>query len=218
MKRILSGLALSAVAFSAQAAMDFEGLPVGTGVAITSQIPGVTISATGGQNKAFVYDTTQNGADPDLTGPFINVDDPNGARLNAGLVLIIQENNRNTPDDNAGGGTLTLDFDKPTTAISIDVFDVDPRSTVKLFDAAGSELGNYGLQDTDTNSSPNFFERVFFNGNIGISNVSSIQVNFSRSGAIDNVATVPLPAAAWLFGSGLIGLATLKRRKKQERT
>jgi hypothetical protein len=79
-------------------------------------------------------------------------------------------------------------------------------------------LGNYDLQDTDTNSSPNFFERVFFNGNIGISNVSSIEINFSKSGAIDNVATVPMPAAAWLFGSGLIGLATLKRRKNQERT
>jgi hypothetical protein len=29
-----------------------------------------------------------------------------------------------------------------------------------------------------------------------------------------SVSAVPIPAAAWLFGSGLIGLAGLKRRQK----
>lgn len=28
------------------------------------------------------------------------------------------------------------------------------------------------------------------------------------------VAEVPIPAAAWLFGSGLIGLATIARKRK----
>lgn len=217
MKKILSSLALSAFAVSAQSAIDFEGLPVGTGVAITNQISGVTVSATGGIGQAYVYDTTSNGADPDLTGPFTNIADPGGDKLTAGLVLIVQENNNNTPDDNAGGGTLKLDFANPTTAISIDVFDMDDGSTVKLFDTAGTELGNYALQNTDTNSTPNFFERVLFNGAAGIAGVKSIEVSLSRSGAIDNVATVPLPAAAWLFGSGLIGLASLVRRKQTAR-
>ena len=30
----------------------------------------------------------------------------------------------------------------------------------------------------------------------------------------DNVGVVPLPAAAWLFGSGLLGLVGVARRKK----
>lgn len=213
MKKILSSLALSAFAVSAQSAIDFEGLPEGTGVAISNQISGVTVSATGGIGKAFVYDTTSNGADPDLTGPFTNIDEPGAGKLTAGLVLIVQENNSNTPDDNAGGGSLTLAFARPTTAISIDVFDMDDGSTVKLFDTDNNELGNYALQNTDTDSTPNFFERVFFNGATGVAAVKFIEVSLSRSGAIDNVATVPLPAAAWLLGSGLIGLASLIRRK-----
>lgn len=34
-------------------------------------------------------------------------------------------------------------------------------------------------------------------------------------GEIDVVSPVPIPAAAWLFGSGLLGLAGIARRKKQ---
>jgi hypothetical protein len=34
------------------------------------------------------------------------------------------------------------------------------------------------------------------------------------SGYISSVAPVPIPAAAWLFGSGLIGLAGVQRRQK----
>ncbi len=213
MKTILSSIALSALAVSAQAGIDFEGLEVGTGVAITKQIPGVTIGAAGGTGQAFVYDTTLNGADPDLSGPFTNINDQTGDKLTAGLVLIVQENTNNIPDDNASGGTLTLTFDKPTTAISIDVFDIDDGSTVQLFGASGTGLGTYALQNTDTNASPNFFERVLFNGAAGIAGVKTIEVSLSKSGAIDNVATVPLPAAAWLLGSGLIAFATLMRRK-----
>ncbi len=94
---------------------------------------------------------------------------------------------------------------------------MDDGSTVKLFDTDNNELGNYALQNTDTDSTPNFFERVLFNGATGIAAVKSIEVSLSRSGAIDNVATVPLPAAAWLLGSGLIGLASLIRRKQTAR-
>jgi hypothetical protein len=90
---------------------------------------------------------------------------------------------------------------------------MDDGSTVQLLGAGGTDLGTFALQNTDTDTSPNFFERVFFNGAAGIAGVKTIEVSLSRSGAIDNVATVPLPAAAWLFGSGLIGLAALKRRK-----
>jgi len=37
--------------------------------------------------------------------------------------------------------------------------------------------------------------------------------NFSTSGGIAKIGAVPVPAAVWLFGSGLLGLAGIARRK-----
>ena len=37
---------------------------------------------------------------------------------------------------------------------------------------------------------------------------------FSASGTLEGVSTVPVPAAIWLFGSGLIGLIGIARRRK----
>jgi hypothetical protein len=38
--------------------------------------------------------------------------------------------------------------------------------------------------------------------------------NEVTAAATTSVTVVPVPAAAWLFGSGLIGLISLARRKK----
>lgn len=46
---------------------------------------------------------------------------------------------------------------------------------------------------------------------------NACQLEFARSGsviAVVDVQQVPVPAAAWLFGSGLIGLAGIARRKR----
>ena len=37
---------------------------------------------------------------------------------------------------------------------------------------------------------------------------------FEGFGTLDTVAVVPIPAAVWLFGSGLLGLIGLARRKR----
>lgn len=44
--------------------------------------------------------------------------------------------------------------------------------------------------------------------------VQSIGTTSNSDGYVNNVAPVPLPAAAWLFGPALVGLVTLSRRKK----
>ncbi len=44
--------------------------------------------------------------------------------------------------------------------------------------------------------------------------VQSIGTSGNSDGYVNNVAPVPLPAAAWLFGPALVGLVTLSRRKK----
>jgi len=54
-----------------------------------------------------------------------------------------------------------------------------------------------------------------------ISNVDALFISMDtsvsaggRESGIDNVSTIPIPAAVWLFGSGLIGLIGIARRKK----
>jgi len=45
--------------------------------------------------------------------------------------------------------------------------------------------------------------------------VSGSNINFDfTSLTVTNVSTIPVPAAAWLFGSGLIGLISVARRRK----
>ena len=51
------------------------------------------------------------------------------------------------------------------------------------------------------------FVRLKINSNHGGSNVNIGEVAFE-------VSNVPIPAAVWLFGSGLVGLACITRRKK----
>lgn len=44
--------------------------------------------------------------------------------------------------------------------------------------------------------------------------LGSFSAPFSSIGGMTSIATVPVPAAAWLFGSGLLGLVGVARRKK----
>ena len=45
-------------------------------------------------------------------------------------------------------------------------------------------------------------------------NWGTFELTIFVAGDNDNVAPVPVPAAFWLFGSGLIGLIGLRRRLK----
>ena len=60
---------------------------------------------------------------------------------------------------------------------------------------------------------------VFFLADLDINTSCTLRTafNFNTSGitadATTSVSAVPLPAAAWLFGSGLVGLMVLARRK-----
>ena len=62
----------------------------------------------------------------------------------------------------------------------------------------------------------------FPNGDAGVTNVSSILFSFPTPPSSSDfirihsfeVQAVPVPAAAWLFGSGLLGLVGVARRKK----
>lgn len=57
-------------------------------------------------------------------------------------------------------------------------------------------------------------ERLWFDtsGSLGIVDGSGKYQSFSKK--MDGIAVVPVPAAVWLLGSGLLGLAGVARRKK----
>jgi hypothetical protein len=65
-------------------------------------------------------------------------------------------------------------------------FDADPGDYYLSFFGRAPELGQYGIE------------------------IAQFAIEISQPG---NVSTVPVPAAAWLFGSGLLGLTGLVRRR-----
>lgn len=183
----------------------------------------------GGPDLGVAFDTTDltpAGGDYDLVGPFntYNPDLTNG--FETGNVLIIQEhsyscdgNTCGTPDDEGSrpAGTFYFEFNTVITLESIDFFDVETaengttdNNAIRLFDVDNNELmpGTFFTPDT---GGDNMWDQLTFN----VDGVKRIELNLGGSGAIDNITftVVPVPAAAWLFGSGLIGLIGLARRK-----
>ena len=100
---------------------------------------------------------------------------------------------------------------------------------IAFYDTAGigPQLG-YGLSSTDSFSnlqSNNYWSATEYAPNTGLAWVFSmgtgVQGNSNKSSSgyawavqTGDVSAVPVPAAMWLFGSGLLGLIGVARRKK----
>ena len=124
-------------------------------------------------------------------------------------------------DEVSGGGTqsLTLSFESTVNVNSIsflDLFQENPTETVTLLVMfAGGGSSSY------TASSPGGSPGGFLEWTAGSTLVGVDSIVFSAGDlssndfalAAVNVSAVPLPAAAWLFGSALLGLVTVARRK-----
>ena len=122
---------------------------------------------------------------------------------------------------------LTIEFGTNVTAVSMDVFQllvigIDPN------DIAIRVFGNGGLLDQTTfganDTTPTFFgvlsdSDLITRIEIDDANVIPTVQTLANIAAIDNVAfgtpsAVPVPAAAWLFGTALIGLVGFSKRRK----
>ncbi|WP_206171452.1 VPLPA-CTERM sorting domain-containing protein [Thiorhodococcus mannitoliphagus] len=189
-------------------------------------VGGVTMSVTGtqsstgsGSNVARIYDTKAG----HTTDPDLNYGSSGFTNLNTGItgvdlgnVLIIDENGLGTTsDDNQNGGKFSLSFSQPLSLESLDVVDSDSgKVTIKLFDANDNLLGSFSnLLNGDTNRPVNLFETIRLSG---MSPVTKLEVVSTTSFAIDNIkgSAVPIPAAVWLFGSALLGLAGVGYRRR----
>ncbi len=72
-----------------------------------------------------------------------------------------------------------------------------------------SQLFSYVSSPGDSSADPNIPELVTLLGSIGIDS-STGKVTFTATGA----SAVPVPAAIWLFGSALMGLSGIARRRR----
>ena len=87
----------------------------------------------------------------------------------------------------------------------------------------GVDVGNtfFFLGGPATQNSPVYTASNTFTGNLAY-DLMTVKVDFSlsadstvgMSGFVQQAAVVPVPAAVWLFGSGLLGLVGMARRKK----
>ncbi len=139
-----------------------------------------------------------------------------------------------TTFSNAPGPILIIDYDSPVSAASAQIWDIDAAST--------GNSGYEAWKTTARDISGGVIDTIF--SPIGISealpeslnakpwtwsfdhtsnDIYSIAIEFDGTAAVvglafDNfspaTAAVPVPAALWLFGSGLVGLAGIARRKK----
>lgn len=208
------------------AVIDFEGFAMGTIIDDEyGTSPAVSaINIGGGPNLAVIYDTRPPiGEDPDLEAPFTNINNTQLGSLSPGNVLILQENftcdedTCSAPDDEGtrAAGTFFFEFESVINLTSIDFFDIEgdetPGNAINLFDVNGNEI-MAGLFFTPDTGGDNKWDQLVFN----VDGVKRIELNMGGSGAIDNIqySVVPVPAAAWLFGTGLLGLVGVARRKK----
>lgn len=158
--------------------IDFDGLA--SGDVVDDQFAGVTISAQragdsdSSENDAMIFDSNNpTGGDHDL--------EFNGQ----GNILIISEDNDGSDaDDNAHGGTITFDFDAATDVISINLLDIEERGgTIDLLDDNGDIINTIGIPTTGDGGSQELA--------INTDGVTTMNVNFVGSGAIDDICYIP---------------------------
>lgn len=113
----------------------------------------------------------------------------------------------------SAGSNAIFTFDTSTvavTSISLTGASNNVPVTITSYDFAGDMLGitmtdnSWTSVATLTNSIP----QSYFTVDLLESEINSLTITY------DPVAAVPVPAAVWLFGSGLAGLLTVSRRRR----
>jgi len=125
-----------------------------------------------------------------------------------------------------GGSDEIKAFDTPVS-FSVNTLASDVYTTFSLVDTQDDgKLVQYDIKNLTTNlvttnflqdavNAPNTgsFSYLFLAGIAYSINISSLTLGYDSSHTA-LVSAVPLPAAAWLFGSALLGLGALRRKQK----
>jgi hypothetical protein len=139
-----------------------------------------------------------------ISGPVANADTFGNA--NSPFVAIVAppsnalnlDSSYKSPDA-TGNGQLLLTWDNPGFNVTdISVWTIEGTTIADNFSL---------LAESNSNPSPTF-------GIFSVSPISLTDPNPTPSNWVTGPSPVPVPAAVWLFGTGLIGLIGFARRKK----
>jgi len=129
-------------------------------------------------------------------------------------------------DDSLLALNTSIDFANPNISMLITVGNTVYTDADEFFGGARLDLGDGFFNDEiafSYNSQTFWFEGLRFSEVFGVENFDSSSLCCDFSGddfdgtwdtvSVSSVSAVPVPAAAWLFGSGLLGLVGIARRK-----
>ena len=184
---------LSAPSISSNS-LDFDESDLAAGTLITN-LDGVEFS-TSTEFGLMIFDTNNpTGEDYDLVSSDL------------GNVLIISEDgDSHDPDDNAAGGTISLEFDNLVAIESIGLLDIEePGSSIVFYDENSQPIETIYVEGLSNGS----FQEIDFN----ISNVASLDINLTGSGAFTGIdfSTDSTDAYSniYVFGDSLVDTGNL---------
>ena len=177
----------------------------------------IILLASGQANATTVYNLDRIIGAGTVTG-FIETDGTIGVLSSANItnwVLTLTAPNLGggSPDVIAAdiGSITALQGKALTASASVLTFDFDAVGSNYLFLLGTSQDNWWAIDTTGCSSSSSSGEECIAED----ATTGDVTEAANRSGTIDfAVATVPVPAAVWLFGSGLLGLIGVARRKK----
>ena len=148
--------------------LDFEGFAAGT--VVTDQFEGVSFSTTN-PFGVMLFDTENvTGGDTDL------------ATDDLGQVLIISEDGDSfDPDDNARGGTISIEFDGLVNVATVGLLDIEEDDgLITFFGNDDSVIATTAIEGLGDNS----LQQLFF----GVEGVARMDIFLVGSGAITDIA------------------------------
>jgi|GEM_PF-82174 len=146
--------------------IDFEGDDLAAGTVIKDQYEGVEFSSSS-EFGVMLFDSNN------ITGQDFDL----GATGLGNILIISEDGDSSNPDDNAGGGTIGIEFDELTQVNSMSFLDIDE---------SGSAIAFYGEDDSilEIAEIPSLGDNSFQEIDFDILGVSRIEIEFVSSGAL----------------------------------